>query len=345
MEENLFAQIMKIIRQNKSIAIKTEIRGEEGLIAQGLKRSLVAVEPTTDNRGRLFAMVTCSKDEETATITEPVMPLERLIILGGGHVGLQVCEFAARCGFRVTVCDDRPAFANEARFPMAEQVICDTFENSIEALQLSPYDYVVIVTRGHSHDADCLRAILPGQEPAYTGMIGSRRRVRALLDQLGAEGFSRERLEGICTPIGLSIGANTPSEIAVSIVAELIAYKRMPEHAKGRPCNASDLQLDIIEYLARNTEPKAIVTVIETRGSTPRGAGAKMSVSRRGEITGSIGGGCAEGNIIRDAIDIIGTGRYQVAQIDMTGDVAAEEGMVCGGTMKVLIEDGGRACE
>ncbi len=340
MSLNIYAQVMHMIHENKSIAVKTVIRGEEGSVADDLKRSLIPVEPIEDQRGRTFAMVSCATDGETVTVTEPVQPEERLIVLGGGHVALQVCAFASQCGFRVTVCDDRPAFANEARFPQAERVLCDTFENCITQLKITPYDYVVIVTRGHVHDADCLRVILPGNEPAYTGMIGSRRRVRALFEQLVGEGFSKDRIDRICSPIGLSIGANTPAEIAISILAELIAYKRLPEHALGRPCSASDLQLDMIELLANDTKPKAIVTVIETKGSTPRGAGAKMAVGTRGEITGSIGGGCAEGAIIRDAIDIIGTGRYQIAHIDMTGEVAAEEGMVCGGTMKVLIEDG-----
>lgn len=150
-------------------------------------------------------------------------------------------------------------------------------------------------------------------------------------------------MDRICTPIGLNIGAVTPEEIAISILAELITYRRMPEHTQGRPCCDSDLTLDMIQYLAGSEEPKAIVTVIGTKGSTPRGAGAKMTVDPRGNIVGTIGGGCSEGSIIRDAIDIIGTGSYRVADIDMTGEVAEEEGMVCGGTMKVLIEDGSEA--
>ena len=155
-------------------------------------------------------------------------------------------------------------------------------------------------------------------------------------------------------PIGLDIGAVTPGEIAISILAELVAYKRLPEHSKDgvRCCNDSDAELSVIKYLAENRDPKAIVTVIETKGSTPREAGAKMAVSPRGEVTGSIGGGCSEGAVIRDAVDIIGTGRYMVVDIDltgeeyktvfidMTGEVAESDGMVCGGTMKVLVEDG-----
>ena len=340
MGNNYYAEILDILKENKSVALETSIKGEEGLIAEGLKRSFAPVEPVVDHHGIAFAKVKCTKEEDGFTVSEPFMPEERLIILGGGHVALQVSEFAARCGFRVTVCDDRPSFANKPRFPWAEEVICDTVENSIDRLKITPYDYVVIVTRGHKHDGDCLRKILPGKEPAYTGMIGSRRRVRELFRLLEEEGYSRERMDRICTPIGLNIGANTPAEIAISIMAELISYKRMPEHAAGRPCNDSDLQMDIIEYLAKDQSPKAIVTVIETKGSTPRGAGAKMAVGPVGEITGTIGGGCSEAAIMRDAIRIIGTGRYKVCSIDMTGDLAEDEGMVCGGTMKVLIEDG-----
>ena len=268
-----------------------------------------------------------------------MLPQERLLVLGGGHIALHVVEFAAKCGFSVIVADDRPDFANRARFPLAEQVICDSFENAIRSVKLTPYDYVVIITRGHRHDADCLRVLLPGVRTAYLGLIGSRRRVRGLMEMLADEGYSTERMEEICTPIGLPIGAITPQEIAVSILSELIAYKRLPEHGRGRCCCDSDMEIATLRYLAENHEPKAIVTVIETKGSTPREAGAKMAVDPLGKVTGSIGGGCSEGAVIRDAVRIIGTGRYQTIDIDLTGDVAESDGMVCGGTMKVLVED------
>ena len=158
---------------------------------------------------------------------------------------------------------------------------------------------------------------------------------------LAAEGFDPERLKRICTPIGLSIGAVTPAEIAVSILSEVIAYKRLPEHGDpGRYCNDSDVELSTLRYLAENHDPKAVVTVIETKGSTPRGTGAKMAVSPLGKVTGSIGGGCSEAAVIQDAVRIIGTGRYKLVDIDLTGEVAESDGMVCGGTMKVLVEDG-----
>ena len=200
MGNRIYKEVMEAIRKNESIAVKTVFRGEEGSIAESLTRELVPVETSVDRKGVTHAGVRYEEQEEGTAVQEPVFPQERLIILGGGHVSLALCQAAAKCDFRVYVCDDRPAFANEERFPEAEQVLCDTFENCISSLKITPYDFVVIVTRGHVHDGDCLRVILPGDEPAYTGLIGSRRRVKGLMAQLEGEGYSREKMDRICTP-------------------------------------------------------------------------------------------------------------------------------------------------
>ena len=337
---NVYQDILKKLEAGEAVALETVVRGESGTIADGFSRRLTPVAPREDLKGRMVAAVTAEQTEGGLRVTEPMLPQERLLVLGGGHIALHVVEFAAKCGFSVIVADDRPDFANRARFPLAQEVICDSFENAIRSVKLTPYDYVVIITRGHRHDADCLRVLLPGVRTAYLGLIGSRRRVKGLMEMLAEEGYSTERMEEICTPIGLPIGAITPQEIAISILSELIAYKRLPEHGKGRCVCDSDMELSTLRYLAENNDPKAIVTVIETKGSTPREAGAKMAVSPLGKVTGSIGGGCSEGAVIHDAVRLIGTGRYRIIDIDLTGDVAESDGMVCGGTMKVLVEDG-----
>ena len=337
---NTYQEIIRRLEAGEACSLETRFKGRSGLIAEGMTRQLTAVVPTIDPKGRTVACVTEEQVGEETVVREPMLPQERLIVLGAGHIALPVCQFGAACGFAVCVVDDRPDFANRARFPEASEVICDGFENAIRSLKLTPFDYVVVITRGHRHDADCLRALLPGVWPAYLGMIGSRRRTKGLLEMLRQEGFDAELLGRICTPIGLPIGAVTPAEIAVSILSEVIAYRRLPEHGDPKRCCAdSDLELSTLRYLAENHEPKAIVTVIETKGSTPRGTGAKMAVSPLGKVTGSIGGGCSEGAVIRDAVKIIGTGRYLVVDIDLTGEVAESDGMVCGGTMKVLVED------
>ena len=342
MKKNMYEEILDQLKEIRPVTVRTDIRGDSGDIAGGLQRRLLpSVTPVEDVKGRRFARVTAEyREDGILTVCEPVLPQERLIVLGGGHIAMPICEFSAKCGFAVFVADDRPDFANRARFPDAAEVICDSFENAIRRLRITEFDYVVVITRGHRHDADCLRALLPGTMPAYLGMIGSRRRTKGLLQMLKEEGFDPERLDRICTPIGLDIGAITPAEIAVSILSEVIAYKRLPEHgSSARCCSDSDLELSTIRYLAENRDPKAIVTVIETKGSTPRGTGAKMAVSPLGKVTGSIGGGCSEAAVIQDAVHIIGTGRYRLADIDLTGEVAESDGMVCGGTMRVLIED------
>ena len=337
---NIYQDILNHLQSGQPVSLETVLPGERGALSD-VARRLSGVSPVTDLKGRCFARVTMTQDGERITVREPVLPQERLIVLGGGHIALPVCQFGAACGFTVCVVDDRPDFANRSRFPEAAEVICDSFENGIRKLSVTPFDYVVVITRGHRHDADCLRALLPGTMPAYLGMIGSRRRTKGLLEMLAEEGFDEERLGRICTPIGLNIGAITPAEIAVSILSEVIAYKRLPEHGDAkRCCNDSDVELSTLQYLAENREPKAIVTVIETKGSTPRGAGAKMAVSPLGKVTGSIGGGCSEAAVIQDAVRIIGTGRYQIVDIDLTGEVAESDGMVCGVTMRVLVEDG-----
>ena len=338
---NIYRDILNHLADAQPVSLETVIRGESGLIEGGLSRRLTTVTPVSDPRGRSFARVTAESTEDGLVVREPVLPQERLIVLGAGHIALPVCQFGAACGFTVCVVDDRPDFANRSRFPEAAEVICDSFENGIRKLAVTSFDYVVVITRGHRHDADCLRVLLPGTMPAYLGMIGSRRRTKGLLEMLREEGFDEERLARICTPIGLPIGAVTPGEIAISILSEVIAYKRLPEHGDSkRCCNDSDVELPTLRYLADNREPKAIVTVIETKGSTPRGTGAKMAVSPLGKVTGSIGGGCSEAAVIQDAVRIIGTGRYKLVDIDLTGEVAESDGMVCGGTMKVLVEDG-----
>ena len=268
-------------------------------------------------------------------------PKERLILLGGGHIAQPLCLYAADLGFSVAVADDRPSFANPGRFPEADQVICDSFPNALRKLKVSEYDYIAVITRGHRHDADCLRTILPGPFPKYLGMIGSKRRVIALLQLLEEEGFSRDVLSKIHSPIGVEINALTVKEIAISIVAELIACRRenVKRHTQETVLAMEDIDLPLLEFLANDDAPKTLLTVFETSGSTPVKSGAMMTVDRNFQSLGTIGGGCSENAVMMDAYRLIGTGERRCVDVDMSNDVAEEEGMVCGGRMKVLIED------
>ena len=266
---------------------------------------------------------------------------ERLILLGGGHIAQPLCRYGADLGFLVTVVDDRLTFANRALFPDAAEVICDSFSNAIRKLRISENDYVAVITRGHRYDADCLRELLPGTFPRYLGMIGSKRRVIALLQLLEDEGFARRDLDRIHAPIGVAINALTVKEIAVSIIAELIQCRRadVDRRSSETLLVSEDIDLPLLEFLTRDEAPKALLIVYDTGGSTPVKSGAMMAVDKNNRAVGTIGGGCIENAVLKDARRLIGTGEVRCVTIDMSNDVAEEEGMVCGGSMKVLIAD------
>jgi xanthine dehydrogenase accessory factor len=155
---------------------------------------------------------------------EPVEPSPELYVFGAGHVGYFVAKMAYEVGFHVHVIDDREKFANAERFGEGIDVIVDNIPTWLENSQLAPTSYVVVVTRGHTHDLDAMR-VLAARSLRYRGLIGSKAKVKRIFDALVEEGVAAKSLEGIHAPIGLDIGAITPQEIAVSIVAELIAVK------------------------------------------------------------------------------------------------------------------------
>jgi xanthine dehydrogenase accessory factor len=148
-----------------------------------------------------------------------------LLIVGGGHVGRSIATIAAEAGFSVAVLDDREAFANPERFPMADWVICGDFIEELRRFPIDASTYIVCVTRGHKQDELSLREVA-ASPAAYVGMIGSIRRVSTVLTHLARDGVPRDALDSVHTPIGLDIGAETPEEIAVSIVAELVLVRR-----------------------------------------------------------------------------------------------------------------------
>ncbi len=268
-------------------------------------------------------------------------PPERLILLGCGHISQALCSYAAELGFAVTAADERPEFACAERFPGAKTIICDDFPAAIKKARITQYDYVCVLTRGHKFDADCLRELLSGEFPRYLGMIGSKRRVAMLLKQLESEGFDPAALERIHAPIGVPINALTVKEIAISIVAELIACRRENTNRRSKETQlvTEDIDLKLLDFLSSEPAPKALLAVCETSGSTPVKSGAIMAVTKDGRSVGTIGGGCSENAVTLTAQLLAGTGGEKCVTVDMSNELAAEEGMVCGGKMKVYIAD------
>jgi xanthine dehydrogenase accessory factor len=168
---------------------------------------------------------------------EPIEPSPDLYILGAGHVGFHLARLAHEVGFRLHVVDDRDKFANRERFPHATEIVVEDIAAWLEHASLPPQAYVVIVTRAHLSDFDALRALAP-RELRYLGLIGSRAKIARLSDALIAEGVPQNVFDHLHAPIGLDIGAVTPQEIAVSILAELIAVK----HGKAKGAAESSLK-------------------------------------------------------------------------------------------------------
>jgi xanthine dehydrogenase accessory factor len=156
---------------------------------------------------------------------DPLIPAPHLFIIGAGHVGWHLARAASEADFRVHVVDDREKFANRERFPKAEEIVVTPIGEWLHAADLPSSAYVVIVTRGHQHDLESMRA-LAARDLHYVGLIGSRAKVTRIYNALAAEGMPVECLRRVHAPIGLNIGAVTPAEIAISILAQLIAVRR-----------------------------------------------------------------------------------------------------------------------
>ncbi len=171
------------------------------------------------------APITSTSASGERVYAEPVAEAPEVVVVGAGHVGAAVCAMAARAGFAVTVLDDRTTFANPVRLPDAARILVGDPRTRLAELEARPDRHIVLVTRGHRLDAECLEVALR-MPSAYLGMIGSKRRVRRIREWIQEKGIAGDELERLHAPIGLDIGAESPAEIAVAIVGEIIAGRR-----------------------------------------------------------------------------------------------------------------------
>ena len=167
-----------------------------------------------------------------SVLIEPIVGRPRLIVFGAGHVGARVAEAATFAGWHVTVVDDRADFANQTRLPFAQRVVTCEFHDVLSAARFDQDAYVVIATRGHQHDAVIAAQVAP-LPLRYLGMLGSRRKAALTARQLREWGVADDAIARIHAPVGLSIGADTPEEIAVSVVAEMVAVRRTGSSRRG----------------------------------------------------------------------------------------------------------------
>ncbi|MHC5073828.1 MAG: XdhC family protein, partial [Planctomycetota bacterium] len=195
---------------------------------------LVSIDASNEN---IHCIKKMFEKEETAKLkiskdldifVEYISNNPMVFIFGAGHLSYYISKFAKEVGFNVTVCDDRAEFANRHRFPDADNILVESFETAFEKLQIGKNSYTVIVTKGHKWDEVVLENALK-IGPEYIGMIGSKKKTLTLFKRLKDRGFSEEALNKVFSPIGISIGALTPQEIALSIVCELVKQRRSPD--------------------------------------------------------------------------------------------------------------------
>jgi xanthine dehydrogenase accessory factor len=372
----IYEQLLEGISAGEKLVLITLVSADEGFLpAAGAKRlwsagrvaGTLGVDWLDREADSLAGRVIKTGQAETACIASPGRPAgqcaivaepffkpEELLILGGGNIARPLVRVASVLGYSITVVDDRPEFADPARFPEAGQVVCSDFERFLNDIDAGPWTSAVIVTRGHQHDLACMRRLI-GRDLAYLGMIGSRHKIRQVKEHLIASGVDEGRIDRVYMPVGLDIGAQTPEEIAVSIAAELVKVRRSgaarslaEEAGGGKPARehagritlmAQDVDLlkTLVDY-ANKGIPMALATVTATRGSTPRKAGARMLIFRDGSILGTIGGGVTEDGVIRKGLGILAGSPAGLYKFSLDNKLAALAGAVCGGYMEVFIE-------
>ena len=281
-------------------------------------KAKITVAPRHDGSLYQRAVASLLQSEKDASVIQEAWfcPQPKLFICGGGHVAKEVAVLAAHLDFSVTVLDDRADLANRERFPTAENVICDSYDNLSRYIE--PDAYYVVVTPDHKADLQCVSTILPTRY-RYLGMIGSRKKVAATFENLRIAGFSEEQIKTIFAPIGLAIGAVTPAEIAFSILAQIIQEKNQHHVASAD------------RKLLEVTDHGMLCIIIEKHGSAPRGVGSMMFVGEE-FVLGSIGGGEPEYQAIRYARE---NPCFSVKELILNNRASNGLDMICGGTIVI----------
>ena len=322
----MYKKLVDLLRSGRSPYLFTSIEGDT------LGR--IAVKDGDFLTGDRSLIIETDIDElpakKNGVLIEQVTTPPHLVLCGAGHVSVYTAKIAKLIGFRVTVIDDRCDYANPDRFPDADLILNLPFSEALSRIN-DVNIYYVIVTRGHKDDRLCLETIL--KKPfSYCGMIGSKAKIKAVFEKLRSFGYCDDILSRVHSPIGLSIGAETPEEIAVCIVGEMILIKNGKKHC-------SEWDESLMRAIETSTEPYAMVTLIDKHGSTPRSAGARMIVKKDGTIISSVGGGFGEFEASVKAREMLISGpKVKRYTCSMNNTDAAEKGMICGGEIDILIQ-------
>ena len=262
------------------------------------------------------------------------VPLSRkpeLVICGCGHVGCALIRLGKMVGLHVTAIDDRKSYVLRAESEGADRCLCGDFAELLSSLDRSGKMLFAVMTRGHQYDKECLKAILADRY-LYCGLLSSRRRAETMKNSLREEGAAEEAVSEIFAPIGLKIGAETPEEIAVSVMAEMISVLHQDD----------EFEIDE-EYVEALHAPKKFITaeITDRVGSAPRQSATRMLIYEDGTTFGTIGGGCMEAQVIRKAHYMLGSGEHTaLVKVDLRGNTDnAADAMACGGMVEVFLDD------
>ncbi|WP_274969996.1 XdhC family protein [Lachnoanaerobaculum orale] len=337
-------ELYKIIDESKKKGLRTFVftslgdkdYGSKAVLQEG---KLVWISPETsffkDNFDEIKNITKAGITEIAGNrvYVEHICNVSKIVICGAGHTSIALIKMGQMIGCEMIVIEDREEFAAKAKDEGADRVYCEDFSSALKKFD-SDYDtYFVVVTRGHQWDKECIREIL--KKPyAYVGLMGAKRRVGFVLDAIRSEGYPEEKIEEIYTPIGLDIKSETPAEIAISILAEIISVKN------SKTKNVGYVE-GMLEKIKESNERMVMATIVDKKGSAPRGVGAKALFLRDGSFIGTIGGGKAEHDIMVKVDEVLKSDediKPYLLHVNLTDSEASLEGMVCGGRIEVLIE-------
>jgi xanthine dehydrogenase accessory factor len=311
-------------------------------LSKGLERRTIiendnlGVEALYDMQGNF--LISTNKDVQVSDkpyLSEVLSGKLELVVCGGGHVGLAVYKLGIFLGWNVSIVEDRMEYCTEQMYPEATRLV-GKYSEILSGLELS-HAAIVVATRGHKFDKSCVAALLPKQYK-YLGMIGSKSKVSKTMELLGDDiknniiDCNIEKLSEINSPIGLEIKAQTPEEIAVSIIAEIIKITKADK-------KQIQMKVNDIENLSNTEKPFVVARIIEKQGSAPREVGSFLAVLSDGTLIGTVGGGAVEALVINDCKKLLNDSNNQsaICHHDLSNESASNLGMICGGNVKLIL--------
>ena len=314
-----YTQLLETLRKG-NLKRKTVLQGrglgDEALFFQGILLQTFAEYP--------------QDWEDQNLLSEVLGEKVHLVLCGGGHVAKELYALATQMEMDISILDEREEFCNSNLYPKA-QLHCASFAETLSTPQIWVKPHFVIITRGHGFDQFCLEKIL-NLPHSYIGMIGSKNKVAMTMENLRKKGYEASQLDSVHSPIGLSIGAVTAAEIAISIMAEIISVYR-------KESNVVRLDPKLLAAMAVS-ENYILARVVKKTGSAPCDVGFQIAVFADGTTKGTVGGGLVEAKAIEHAQTMIKdkTLANQVVSYGLDSTKAGSLGMICGGEVQILFQ-------